>query len=397
VPEKKTTRRKINTAPGAVIAARLRYFKQAQDRMLSTIRELVEIESPSDDKESVDRIAKLIASRFASLGGRIRFHRSSSFGDSLQVDFCETHSNRKPVLLLGHYDTVYPLGTLANMPCKIQNGHLRGPGVLDMKSGIALMLHAIEALQAWHCELPRPVTVFLVSDEEVGSHSSRAITEALAKESAAVLVLEPAAGLGGAVKTARKGVGDFKLRVKGVAAHAGLDPEKGHSAILELARQIAVLAKLNNLREGISVNPGVIEGGTRTNVIAAEASVAIDVRIQSAKQAAGVDRKLRSLKPFDKHCELQITGGINRMPMERTPGVAALYSKARNIAAAVGWKLAEASVGGGSDGNFTAGIGIPTLDGMGGVGEGAHATHEFIVISELPRRALLLAEMIESI
>jgi glutamate carboxypeptidase len=241
------------------------------------------------------------------------------------------------------------------------------------------------------------VTVFLVSDEEVGSHSSRAITEALAKESAAVFVLEPAAGLGGAVKTARKGVGDFKLRVKGVAAHAGLDPEKGHSAILELARQIAVLSKLNNLREGISVNPGVIEGGTRTNVIASEASVAIDVRIQSAKQAAGVDRKLRSLKPFDKHCKLEITGGINRMPMERTPGVAALYSKARNIAAAVGWKLEEASVGGGSDGNFTAGIGIPTLDGMGGVGEGAHATHEFIVISELPRRALLLAEMIESI
>ncbi len=283
------------------------------------------------------------------------------------------------------------------MPCVIENGRLRGPGVLDMKSGIALMLHAIEALQAWHGELPRPVTVFLVSDEEVGSHSSRKITEELAKKSAGVLVLEPAAGFRGAVKTARKGVGEYTLRVTGVAAHAGLDPGKGHSAILELARQIAVIAKLNNLRHGLSVNPGVIEGGTRTNVVAAEASARIDVRIKSAKQAAGIDGKLRSLKPFDKYCKLEMTGGMNRLPMERTAGVAALYEKARQIADQVGWELEEAAVGGGSDGNFTAGMGIPTLDGMGGVGEGAHAVHEFIVMSELPRRALLLAGMIESV
>jgi glutamate carboxypeptidase len=266
-----------------------------------------------------------------------------------------------------------------------------------MKSGIALILHAVEALREWHSGLPRPVTVFLVSDEEVGSRSSRKITEALARKSAGVLVMEPAAGLRGAVKTARKGVGEYTLRVKGVAAHAGLDPGKGHSAILELAQQIAVIAKLNHLRQGISVNAGVIEGGTRTNVVAADASVAIDVRIKSAKQAAGIDRKLRSLKPFDKFCKLEMTGGINRLPMERTAGVAALYKRAREIADEVGWKLEEAAVGGGSDGNFTAGIGIPTLDGLGGVGDGAHAVHEFIVISELPRRALLLAEMIEQI
>jgi glutamate carboxypeptidase len=300
-------------------------------------------------------------------------------------------------LLLGHYDTVYPLGTLANMPCTVENGRLRGPGVLDMKSGIALMLRAIEALQAWHGDLPRPITVFLVSDEEVGSHSSRKITKALAKESAGVLVLEPAAGLRGAVKTARKGVGEYALRVQGVAAHAGLDPGKGHSAILELARQITAIAKLNNLKQGVSVNAGVIDGGTRSNVVAAQASVRLDVRIRSAKQAAGVDRKLRSLKPFDKRCKLEMTGGINRLPMERTAGVASLYKKAREIARQVGWKLDEAAVGGGSDGNFTAGMGIPTLDGLGGVGEGAHAVHEFIVISELPRRALLLAGMIESV
>jgi glutamate carboxypeptidase len=382
--------------PRPAWADRLRYFSQHQNQIVETIRELVEIESPSDNKQAVDRIAAFLAPKFKALGGRTRLHRSSDFGDSLQIDFAgETH--RQPVLLLGHYDTVYSLGTLANMPCKIDNGRLHGPGVLDMKSGIALMLHAIEALQAWHGTLPRPVTVFLVSDEEVGSYSSRKITEALAKKSAGVLVLEPAAGLRGAVKTARKGVGEYTLRVKGIAAHAGLDPGKGHSAILELARQIAALAKMNNLSQGLSVNPGVIQGGTRTNVIAAEASVGIDVRIKRAKQASGIDRKLRSLKPFDKHCKLQIAGGINRLPMERTPGVAALYKKAHGIAQQVGWKLEEAAVGGGSDGNFTAGMGIPTLDGMGGVGDGAHAAHEFIVISELPRRALLLAGMIEEI
>jgi glutamate carboxypeptidase len=367
--------------------------------MVATIRDLVEIESPSDNKPAVDRIAVFLAPKFEALGGRTRLHHSNDFGDSLQIDFGAPlgAANRPPVLLLGHYDTVYPLGTLANMPCQIENGRLRGPGVLDMKSGIALMLHAIEALQAWHGALPRPLTVFLVSDEEVGSYSSRKITESLAKNSAGVLVLEPAAGLRGAVKTARKGVGEYTLRVKGVAAHAGLDPGKGHSAILELARQIAVVAKLNNLRQGLSVNPGVIKGGTRTNVIAAEASAEIDVRIKRAKQASGIDRKLRSLKPFDKHCKLEMTGGINRLPMERTAGVAALYNKAHAIARQVGWQLEEAAVGGGSDGNFTAGMGIPTLDGMGGVGEGAHAVHEFIVISELPRRALLLAGMIESV
>jgi glutamate carboxypeptidase len=397
VPARKT--KESAAAPQPAWKDRLSYFSKRSDRIVDTIRELVEIESPSDDKESVDSIAAFLVPKFEALGGRTQLHRSYDFGDSLQIDFgaASGAANRKPVLLLGHYDTVYPLGTLAKMPCKIANDRLCGPGALDMKSGIALMLHAIEALQAWHGGLPRPVTVFLVSDEEVGSYSSRKITEALAKQSAGVLVLEPAAGLRGAVKTARKGVGEYTLRVKGVAAHAGLDPGKGHSAILELARQIAKIAGLNNLRQGLSVNPGVIQGGTRTNVIAAEASVGIDVRIKSAKQASGIDRKLRSLKPFDKHCKLEMTGNINRLPMERTTGVAALYKRAQDIAGKVGWKLEEAAVGGGSDGNFTAGMGIPTLDGMGGIGEGAHAVHEYIVISELPRRALLLAGMIESV
>jgi glutamate carboxypeptidase len=374
---------------------RLPHFEAQREQMVQTIRELVEIESPSDNKQAGDRLGALLAEKFSALGGKAKFHPAIDYANHLQIDFAGS-SNAKPVLLLGHFDTVYPLGTLETMLCGVSGERLHGPGVLDMKSGIALMLYAIGALQSWHGTLPRPVKVLLVTDEEVGSHSSRAITEALARESAAVLVLEPAAGTRGAVKTARKGVGEYTLKVKGVAAHAGLDPGKGHSAIVELSRQIIAISKLNDLKSGVSVNSGIIQGGTRTNVVAAEATVDIDVRIKRAQQAASLDRKLRSLKPYDKHCTLEITGGVNRLPMERTAGVAALYATARDIAKQIDWKLEEAAVGGGSDGNFTAGMGIPTLDGMGGVGEGAHAVHEHILISELPRRALLLAAMIES-
>ena len=388
----KTRTRKDPSSSG--LSDRLRYFESRLDSVLQTIREFVEIESPSDNKPAADRMSAFLAEKFALLGGRPHLHRAEQFGNNLQIDFPGA-ANTKPVLLLGHFDTVYPLGTLPTMPCRVENGRLHGPGVLDMKAGIALMLFAIEALQCWHGPLPRPVTVFLVSDEEVGSYSSRKITEELARRSAAVLVLEPAAGRG-AVKTARKGVGEYILMVKGVSSHAGLDPGQGHSAILELARQISVMWKWNDVKSGLSVNPGVIRGGTRTNVIAAEAVAEIDVRIKRARQAAALDRKFRALKPFDKYCKLHIEGGINRLPMERTSGVADLYEKARSIAQQINWKLEEAAVGGGSDGNFTAGIGIPTLDGMGAVGEGAHAVHEHIVISELPRRAFLLAGMIEA-
>jgi glutamate carboxypeptidase len=397
MPGKKTTRPKPSrTEPfraDPIWTERLRYFEARQEQIVQTIREFVEIESPSDNKPAADRMGAFLAGSFEAVGGNARVHHAEDYADSVQIDF-PGREKLKPVLLLGHFDTVYPLGTLATMPCHVADGRMHGPGVLDMKSGVALMLYAIAALQTWHGALPRPVTVFLVSDEEVGSYSSRKITEGLAKESAAVLVLEPA-GPRGAVKTARKGVGEYTLNVKGIAAHAGLDPGKGHSAILELARQITAVSKLNDLQHGLSVNPGVIRGGTRTNVIAADATAEIDVRISHAKQAAALDREFRALKPFDKHCKLSIEGGINRLPMERTPGVAALYEKAQGIAKQIDWKLDEAAVGGGSDGNFTAGMGIPTLDGMGAHGQGAHAVHEHIIISELPRRALLLAGMIE--
>jgi glutamate carboxypeptidase len=376
---------------------RLAYFTERRDAMVATIRDLVEIESPSDNKEAVDRVAEVVAEKFSRLGGEVRFHRTKEFGSHLQVNFAG--KSAKPVLLLGHYDTVYSLGTLATMPCRVEHNKLTGPGVLDMKSGIALMLHALAGLQDWHAagagELLRPVTVLLVSDEEIGSESSRAITEALAKSAAAVLVLEPSYGRQGAVKTARKGVGEYSVRVSGKAAHAGLDFEKGVNAIRELAQQIEKISKFTELKKGLTVNVGVVSGGSRSNVVPAEAVAQVDVRIARMKDAAGIDKKMRGLRPYNRKCRIEVSGGINRPPMERTAGVAALYERAAGIARELGWKLGEAAVGGGSDGNFTAGLGIPTLDGLGGVGDGAHAVHEHILISELPRRAALIAGLIE--
>lgn len=392
----RNAKKKVPTPATVESARRLRYFEERKQQITETIRQLVEVESPSDNKQAVDRLGSLLAGRFEALGGHAKFHRIQDFGDHLQVDFTGKSSG-KPVLLLGHLDTVYPMGTLATMPCRVSGQKLFGPGSFDMKSGIAIMLHAIEALRNWHGdELPRPVTVLLVSDEEVGSDSSRHITENLARKSQAVLVLEPSYGPKGAVKTARKGVGEYILKVTGKAAHSGLDFEKGESAIVELARQIIEISKLVDLKRGITLNAGTVQGGTRSNVIPAEASAVLDVRVARMKDAAGLDRRLRSLKPFNRKCKLQITGGVNRPPMERTPKVAALYQKAREVAEQLRWKLEEAAVGGGSDGNFTAALGIPTLDGLGGVGDGAHTSHESISIPELPRRTALLAGLIES-
>ena len=375
----------------------LDYFERRKNEIVQTIQQLIEIESPSDIKQAVDRLSAVLEGRFSDLGGHTRFHRAEKFGNHLQVDFPGRRAG-KPVLLLGHLDTVYPIGTLAEMPYRVADGRVWGPGSLDMKSGIALALYAIAGLQARHGGvLPRPLTVLLVSDEEVGSDSSRGITEGLAKKSSAVLVLEPSYGAQGAVKTARKGIGEYKITVHGKAAHSGLDFEQGESAVLELARQVIEISKLIDLKRGLTLNPGVMVGGTRVNVIAAEASAWIDVRIARLKDAAAIDRKLRSLKPFNRKCRIEITGGLNRPPMERSAGVAGLYRQAAQAAKDLGWSLAEAAVGGGSDGNFTAALGIPTLDGLGGVGEGAHALHESVLIAELPRRAALLAALIERI
>ncbi|PYV82017.1 MAG: peptidase M20 [Acidobacteria bacterium] len=376
----------------------LAYFRKQQSNILDTTQQIVEIESPSDVKAAVDRLNTVLASRFGELGGKVQVHRQGKFGNHLEINFAGANRTAKPVLLLGHTDTVYPIGTISKMKYRIAKGRVFGPGVLDMKAGIALALHVIEALLAWHKgRLPRPLTVLLVSDEEIGSHSSRALTESLAGKSEAVLVLEPASGLNGAVKTARKGVGGYTLQVTGKAAHSGLDFEKGQSAVLELARQILEISNLTDLSKGITLNVGRISGGTRVNVVPAEATASLDVRVAAEKDAEEIHRRLMSLKPFNAHCKITVSGELNRPPMQRSAGVAALYDKARSIASDLGWDLEEASVGGGSDGNFTAAVGIPTLDGLGAVGEGAHAEHESVVISELPKRAALLSGLLLSI
>jgi len=354
------------------------------------LRELVETESPSDDKAAVDTASALVAGWAGELGGRVKLHRQRSFGDVLEARFGPARSKQKPILLLGHLDTVWPLGSLRQMPWREDGDRIYGPGVLDMKAGVVMALTAVRVLL--EAEARVPVTLLLNSDEEVGSPVSRAITERLARQSEAVLVLEPAQGL--ACKTARKGVGDYRIEVSGVASHAGVDFERGHSAVLELARVLEKVSGFTDLRIGRTVNPGVIGGGTRSNVIAASAWAEVDVRIAKAADAAKLDRLFRSLRCEDPKCKLTVTGGLNRPPMERKPGTVRLYRQARRLAAELGFELAEAATGGGSDGNFTAALAVPTLDGLGAVGEGAHAAHEHIVTEHIVPRTALLAAML---
>ena len=385
------------SAVGQSAAELLRFCGEHREEMLGVLRRLVELESPSDNKAALDCLGAHLARELEREGGKVTIHRQSQAGDNLTAEF-PGRAGAKPVVMLGHFDTVWPLGTLAAMPFRVENGRVWGPGVLDMKAGITMMMFALRALRllgspGGH----RPVTIVLDTDEEVGSTTGRPLVEAVAQQSEAVLVLEPAQGLAGHLKTARKGVGAFTLRVTGRASHAGVDFEKGHSAILELARQILEVAGFTDVARGLTVNPGVIHGGTRTNVVAAEAHVEVDVRIARAGDAQEVERKFRGLKPVDQACALELTGGINRPPMERTEGTVRLFRLAQEQAAKLGMTLDEAATGGGSDGNFTSAIGIPTLDGLGGVGEGAHAIHESILLDELPRRTALLACLIATI
>jgi glutamate carboxypeptidase len=369
----------------------LQQVQANEARLIAALKQLVETESPSNDKAAVDRIGEVLLSIVPALG--LKRHRSRTFGDVLELRFTPKRSKRSRVLLLGHLDTVWPIGTLKTMPWREDDGKLYGPGVLDMKSGVVMALEALAALDA--LGMQRPVTLLLNSDEEIGSPFSRAITEKIARQCSAVFVLEPAQGL--AYKTARKGIGHYTLRVEGVAAHAGVDFQQGHSAVLEMARLVQTVSAFTDLSKGLTVNVGAIRGGTQSNVVAAECVAEVDVRIVKASDAARVDRTFRALKTTDKACKLTITGGINRPPMERKTGTVALFKQAKKLAAEIGFTLDEASTGGGSDGNFTAALGIPTLDGMGSIGAGAHAAHEHIVSKHLVERTALLAAMIASV
>ena len=374
-------------------AKMLKAAEQQERRTIGLLRLLVEDESPSSNKAAVDVYMEIAASACRGVGGMVRWHRQKHYGNLLEARFgYSRNSSMAPILLLGHLDTVWPLGTLRNMPFLRRRGRYWGPGVLDMKAGVAMAISALAVLREQNIST-RPITLLLNSDEEIGSPVSRPVTERIARECAAVYVLEPGQGLLGAYKTARKGTGDFTVRVKGVAAHAGVDFSNGHSAVLELARQIEKISEFTELERGITVNPGVIGGGTQANVVAAEAWAHVDFRFPTSADAKKIEQKFRALRPMNKRCSLEISGGINRPPMERTKGTAALFARAATLAAELGFELQEAATGGGSDGNFTSAIGVPTLDGMGAVGEGAHAINESILIEHLAPRTALLAAM----
>ena len=374
--------------------ALLDWCHQREPEMLDLLRRIVEMESPSDNKKALDKLGQFLGAEFSRLGGQVTFSQQTEAGNHLKAEF--SGNSGKPVLLLGHFDTVWPLGTLARMPFRVEGGRGFGPGIYDMKAGIVMMLFALSAHREMGAQ-HRPVTVLLDTDEETGSRTGRPLVEAEARNCAAVLVLEPAQSIRGHLKTARKGVGDFRLRVRGQASHAGVDFEKGHSAIVELSRQLLEVTKFTDLERGITVNPGVIYGGTRTNVVAAEAVAEIDIRIARIADGDALEKKFFGLKSFDPGCTVEITGGINRPPMERTEGTVRLFELAKQQAGAMGMQLEEASTGGGSDGNFTSALGVPTLDGLGAVGEGAHASHESILLEELPRRTALLAALLQTL
>jgi len=375
------------------IAGILDAVRRREAKLIDRLRTLVEIESPSGNKAAVDRAQSVFEGWAEGARGKVLRHRQHAFGDSLEARFGKPGRGEKPTLLLGHLDTVWALGTLAQMPFQVTRDRISGPGVLDMKAGVLMALTALEALQEMQL-LRRSVTLLIHGDEEVGSLASRKVTEKIAQRCGAVYVLEPAQGAAGAYKTARKAVGMYHLSVQGIASHSGVDFEKGHSAVVELARQIQALQSLTDLPKGITVNPGVIGGGTQSNVIAAEAWVETDVRIARKRDLARMDRALRSLRPFDRGCTLTITGGMNRPPMERSKGTVALFRRAQRLAAELGIALEEAATGGASDGNFTAARGVPTLDGMGAVGAGAHAHHEHLERQHLVPRTALLAAML---
>jgi glutamate carboxypeptidase len=375
----------------------LAWVRSKQKDLIAFIRELVECESPSDDPAAITRFADLFENRISDIA-RVRRVPGGRFGPHLQCEFDLPGAKKKGRLLgLGHSDTVYSLGTLAKMPFRQSHGRLYGPGVLDMKGGVAFFVFAMRALRELNLPVQRSVLLQLNSDEEVGSESSRRLTEREAKRSVAVLVVEPGTGLEGKPKTARKGIGDYTISVHGKAAHAGVDFAAGASAIVELARQIERVAGFTDLRHGVTVNPGVITGGTRSNVIAEHAAVEVDFRVPRLKDAAALERKFRSLKPIDKRCALTVTGGLNRPPLERTTAIAALFRTAKALARDLGIQLEESSTGGGSDGNFTAALGVPTLDGIGAVGEGAHSPGESILVDRIADRTALLAKLVQTL
>jgi glutamate carboxypeptidase len=372
----------------------LRDFCRAErDWLIETAEALVRLESPTTDKAAVDRCGRELALRLEAIGGRVTRLSRPDRGDHLLAEF---GCGASQVLLLGHFDTVWPVGQLARMPLTVSNGRLHGPGVFDMKAGIAAGMLATRALLETGAALTRRIVMLWTTDEEVGSDTSRQAIEDEARRSDAVLVLEPSLP-GGALKTSRKGCGLYEVTVRGIAAHSGISPEEGASAVHELAHQILRIQALQDLSRGVAVNVTTMSGGSRRNVIPDEAHALVDIRVPTLADASRIEAAFRSLTPVDARTTIEVVGGLDRPPLERSGHVARLYEQARQIARELGDDLAEGGTGGGSDGNFTAALGVPTLDGLGAIGDGAHALHEHVEVAALPDRATLIAGLIATL
>lgn len=370
--------------------ALLDFCRSQEHWLIGTLEALVRLESPTDDKAAVDRCGTDLTGRLVELGARVTTVTTSTAGNHLRAEF---GSGARQILLLGHLDTVWPVGQLQTMPLRRDGDRLSGPGTFDMKGGIALGMLATRALYAVAPPADLRVVMLWTTDEETGSQTSRALVETEARQSDAVLVLEPALP-GGALKTRRKGCGEYEVIVHGRAAHAGVDPGKGINAISEVARQVLLVETMQDLERGISVNVGVISGGSRPNVVPAEAQVVVDVRAPSLADAVRIDAAFRRLTPHLPGASVEVRGGFSRPPLERSEGVARLFEIAHEVGAQLGQDVDEGATGGGSDGNFCAALGVPTLDGLGAIGDGAHAVHEHVVVSALAPRAALIAAIL---
>lgn len=378
----------------------LSHFEENQAEIFEFIRWLVEQESMSRVAEANLRIAENFAAKLDDLGAKIELDRNPGSGATMVARFnSANHSNNHhndQLLIVGHLDTVWPMGTLAQRPFRIEQDRAYGPGIFDMKSGVSIATFAMRALKELGHKTKRPVTFLMTCDEETGSIFSRDIIEEEGRRSRAALVLEPPIP-GGIVKTGRKGVGEFELIIRGRPAHAGNDPRAGVSAITELAHKILAINSLIDYERGTTLNVGVVRGGVLSNVVAAEARASIDMRFQSVEEGQRIEEAMQALRPVLDDARIEVRGGINRPPLVRTDEVGLLFDHAKGVAAEIGLDLQEGSVGGGSDGNFIAALGVPVLDGLGVDGAGAHAEHEHIIISDIPRRAALVARLIETI
>ncbi|MDQ0352141.1 glutamate carboxypeptidase [Alkalibacillus filiformis] len=370
----------------------VRYLQDKEGEMVSLLRDLVLIESPSSEPHLTEKMGNYLSEKFIEMtGGTFTKLPSDDYSSHIRAEWGE---GERQLLIVTHFDTVWPEGTLEDMPFEIKDGKAYGPGTFDMKGGIVQALYAIQSLKDLNKHLNKKIVLMMTSDEELGSPTSKDYIMAEAEKSDAVFVLEPSQGSQGALKTARKGVGTYDITIHGVSSHAGIEPEKGASAIEELAEQITYLSNLTDLDKGTSVNVGIIDGGSSKNVIAEEAHAVVDVRVQTQEEMDRVALLIEQIKSHDEDIEIDIEGEIYRPPLERTDEIEALFDRASDLARDyLGFELEEESTGGGSDANFTASL-SPTLDGLGAVGDGAHAQHEHLVVKEMPKRSALLAMLL---